>query len=154
MAIDKIKKDLQEALKEKESLRISTLRLLLSIIQGKEKEKRFKESLETEIPLSEEEVVGVIRSEIKKRRESIKIFETGNRDDLAEKEKKELDILKQYLPQEISEEKLEEIVKKAIKETGAEGPKDIGKVMAEVMPKIKGSADGSAVSQKAKQLLG
>jgi uncharacterized protein len=151
MSVDKIKKDLELALKDRRSLEVSTLRLLLSVIQSKEKEKRFKQGQET--PLTQEELIETVLSEAKKRKESIKSFELGQRNDLVEKEKEELEIIKKYLPQEISEQELEEIVKQAIKEAQAETIKDIGRVMALVMPQVKNRADGGQVSQKIKELL-
>jgi len=153
MIADKAKEDLASAMKNKEDLRVSTLRLLLFAIHNKEKEKRYKTSSESDPSLSEEEVIEILRSEIKKRKESISSFQSGGRENMAEKESKELDILRQYLPPEISREELEKETKKAIAETGAEGPKDIGKVMAVIMPKLKGKADGGTVSETVRRML-
>ncbi len=153
MVADKIRSDLSLALKNKESLKVSTLRLLLSVIQNKEKEKRYKVSSETDVFLDDQEIIEIINSEVKKRRESIKSFKAGKRDDLAEKESQELEILQDYLPEEISEDEIEKIIKEAIEKTKAEGLKDIGKVMGEVMPKTKGRADGLLVSSKVKEML-
>ena len=95
----------------------------------------------------------VISSEVKKHKESISGFEKGERQDLVEKEKRELEILQKYLPEQISEEEIKEIAKEAIQETGAKEIKDMGKVMADIMPKIKGRADGSQASKIVKELL-
>ncbi len=149
MVVDKIKRDLHQALKEKESLKVSTLRLLLSAIQEKEKEKRYKEDRE----INSEEIIEIIQSEAKKRRESIKSFELGSRDDLVDKEKKELSFLEDYLPEQISQDELEKIVRDTIDEVQAKDVRDFGKVMSKIMPKIKGKSDGSLISQKVKEIL-
>jgi len=160
----KIQNDLQGAVKNREELKSSVLRLLLAAVFNKEKEKRYKLSkekpelnekdLEEKSQLNDEEVIDVIFSEAKKRKESIGEFEKGKRTDLVEKEKKELEILEKYLPEQFSEEELKKIIKEAIEKTGAKNIKDIGKVMAELMPKIKGKADGGSVGKIVKELLG
>ena len=161
---EKIRQDLNSALKEKKELEASTIRQVLAALMNKGKEKRFKISkekpqlsepeLEKESQLSEEEITEVVSSEAKKRREAIISFESGKRQDLAEKEKKELDILKAYLPEQLSEEEVKNIVKEAVEKTGAKTIKDMGKVMAELMPKVKGKADGNLVSKFVKESLG
>jgi len=160
---EKIRQDLLSALKEKRELEVLTIRQLLAAITNKEKEKRFKASkekpdsneqyLEKESQLNEEEIVEAVSSEAKKRKEAIAGFESGKRMDLAEKEKKELEILKKYLPEQISEEELKKIIKEAVEKTGAQAIKDMGRVMAELAPKVKGKADGSVVSAFVKELL-
>ena len=160
---EKIQEDLNSALKEKKELEVSVLRLLLSAIFNKEKEKRYKlskekpelkeEELEKESELTDEKVIDVISSEIKKRKESILEFEKGKRPELVEKEKKELEILEKYLPEQLSEEEIKKLAKEVIEKIGATGPKNIGKVMTELMPKIKGKADGTLVSKIVKELL-
>lgn len=163
MLKEKIKNDLIQALKEKKEIEISTLRLLSAAIFNKEKEKRYKisqekpeasgEELERESQLTDEEVIEVISSEVKKRREAILQFEKGKREDLLEKEKKEIEILERYLPEQLSEEEIKKLAKEIIKKVGAKEPKDIGKVMGELMPKVKGKAEGSLVSKIVKELL-
>jgi uncharacterized protein YqeY len=157
----KIYEDLKKALFEKKDTEVSVLRLLNSSILNKEKEKRYKISLKKDnvadldkaSVLGDEEILEVIISEVKKRKEAIIEFEKGNRKDLADKEKKELEILKRYLPEQLSEEEIKELAKEAIKKVGAKEIKDMGKVMAELMPKVKGRADGSLVSKIVKELL-
>jgi len=95
----------------------------------------------------------VIASEAKKRKDSIIEFKKGNRNDLVEKEEKELEILKKYLPEQMNEEQVKEEAKKVISEIGAVGPKDTGKVMSALMPKVKGKTDGSVVSKVVGELL-
>ena len=158
-----IRENLKEAVKNREELKSSVLRLLLAAIFNKEKEKRYKLSkekpefeekdLEKESQLVDEEVIEVISSEIKKRKESIELFEKGEREDLVEKETKEKEILEKYLPEQLPEEKVKKLVQEAIAKTGAKEIKDMGKVMQEVMPKVKGKADGSLVSRIVKDLL-
>lgn len=157
----KIYEDLKKALFEKKDTEVSVLRLLNSSILNKEKEKRYKISLKKDnvadldkaSVLGDEEILEVIISEVKKRKEAIIEFEKGNRKDLADKEKKELEILKRYLPEQLSEEEIKELAKEAIKKVGAKEIKDMGKVMAQLMPKVKGRADGSLVSKIVKELL-
>jgi len=160
---EKIQNDLNQAVKKKGELESLVLRQLSAAILNKEKEKRYKLSKEKpelkeaelakESQLTDEELIEVISSEVKKRKEASLEFEKGKRIDLAEKEIKEMEILKKYLPEQLSEEKLKGLVKETIAKTGATEPKDIGKVMAEIMPKVKGRADGGLVSKIVKELL-
>jgi len=160
---EKITVDIKKALKEKESIEISTLRMLQAAILNKEKEKRAKiakekeeikeEELVKESQLIDEEIILVISSEAKKRKEAIDGFKKGGRQDLVEKEKTELEILQKYLPEQLSEEEITKLAKEAIEKTGASEPKDMGKVMAELMPKVKGKTEGGIVSKIVKELL-
>jgi len=160
---EKIQQDLNAALKEKKELEISVLRMCSAFILNKEKEKRYKiGKAESEISekelikksqLTDEETIEVISSEAKKRKEAIEQFEKGGRQELADKEKKELLILQRYLPEQLSEEEIKKMAEEIIKKTGAKEPKDMGRVMAELMPKIKGKAEGSLVSKIVKELL-
>jgi len=109
--------------------------------------------LEKESRLTDEETLEAVSYEAKKRKESIAEFEKGGRNDLVEKEKKELAILKTYLPEQLAEEEIKKLVKEAVEKTGAKEPKDMGKVMAELMPKTKGRADGNLVSKVVKESL-
>jgi hypothetical protein len=159
----KISQNLKIALKGKREIKVSVLRMLLAAILNKEKEKRYRlnkenpdlgqEELEKESELTEEEITSIISIEAKKRKEAIVAFEKGERKDLAEKEKKELDILKKYLPEQLSEEELYQTIKQVIAETGAKEIKDMGKVMKEVMPRVVGRAHGNQVSDIVKELL-
>jgi len=145
MLIEQIQKDLTEALKNKNELVVSTLRLLLSEIHNKKIDKQAE--------LNNEDVVGVLRKEAKKRQESIEAYKQGGRQELADKESKELIILSKYLPQEMDPQELEKIVKEVIGEVGAQGVGDFGKVMGVVMDRVKGRIDGSKVSEAVKKLL-
>jgi len=158
-----IKQNLEIALKGKKRVEVSTLRMLNAAILNKEKEKRYKiskekpelkpEKLEEESQLIDEEIIQVLQSEIKKRKEAILEFEKGERQDLVNKEKAEMDILQKYMPEQLSEEEIKKIVKTAIEKVGAKEPRDMGKVMGELMPKVKGRADGGIVSRIVKELL-
>ena len=152
-----------EAMKAGDQFLVGTLRMLLAAITTKEKEKRYKiskdkpeateEVLAKESELTDEQIIEVISSEIKKRKDAIILYEQGNRPELAEREKKETEILKKYLPEQLSGEELKKIVAEAVAKTGAKEMKDMGKAMAEINPKIKGKADGGEVSKIIKELL-
>ncbi len=158
---ENLNNNLKTALKEKQELLILVLRGLNAAIHNKEIEKRTKLSksekdiakLEELSKLTEEEVIEVISSEAKKRKDSITEFTKGGRQDLADKETKELEIIKTYLPEQMSEDAIREIIQKAIAEIGAAGPKDTGKVMSKIMPQLKGKADGQLVSKIVGELL-
>ena len=159
---EKIKSDLNNSLKKKEELKTSTLRMLTSAILNKEKEKRSElskkgeigeEELEEKSKLNQEELTEVIFSEVKKRKESVSEYRKAGREELAEKEEKEIEILSDYLPEQMSEDEIKEIAEKVINETGASGMQDIGKVMSSIMPKVKGKADGKMVNEIARKLL-
>ena len=150
MLKQKIKEDMKSAVKERNSLVLSTLRMLLAAISNKEKEKRYKEGSEE---LTEEETVCVIISEAKKRKEAASEYEKGGRPELAEKEKQELQVLKKYMPEQMSEEELKKTAEKIIEEIGAAGPKDTGKVMQELMKKVKGRADGALAGKIVREFL-
>ena len=150
---EKIQQDLNEALKKKEEIIFSTLRMLLAAVLNKGKEKRYKLKEEKDIQLTDEELIEVISSEVKKRKEAILAYQQGERKDLAEKEKKEAEILQKYLPEQLSEEEIKKLVKVAIEKVEAKEQKDIGRVMQELAPQTKGRADGSSVSKIVKELL-
>lgn len=150
---EKIEKDFKAALKERKELEISVLRLLKAAILNKEKEKKFEKKIEKEYSLSDEEIISLIFSEIKKRKEALIEFERGKRLDLVEKEKKEIEVLEKYLPQQLSVQEIEDLVKETIAKVKAKELKDLGRVMKELMPKIKGKADGALVNQIVKKYL-
>ncbi|MBU0546696.1 MAG: GatB/YqeY domain-containing protein [Patescibacteria group bacterium] len=163
MLKENIKSDLEHAIKEQKTLNMSVLRMLSAVINNKEIEKRFglskvkpdlnPEQLDQESQLTDDEIINTISSEIKKRKESIEMFTKGNRIDLAQKESQELEILKKYLPEQISEEELKNIIQQVIEKLGAKEIKDMGSVIKEVMAQVKGRADGSLVSKIVKDLL-
>lgn len=153
MLKEKIIQNLNSALKLRKEGDVLVLRQLLAAILNKEKEKRYKNKEEKDVPLVDEEIMEVISYEAKKRKESIIEFEKGKREDLVEKERKELKVLEQYLPEQLSEEEIRKIVKEAVEKVGAKEQKDTGKVMAELMPQVKGKADGALVAGIVKEFL-
>ena len=140
-----IRNDLEKALRNKDRLKCSTLRMLLSSIHNYEIEQRK--------PTDDQGVITVLEWDTKKRRESIEAFEKGNRQDLVDQEKAELEILLAYMPEQMSREELEEFVRKAIAEIGASGPGDKGKVMSQIMPQLKGKAQGQEINAIVTELL-
>lgn len=158
-----IQNALKDALKKGDANTCSTLRMLSAAIITREKEKRYKISksdpslsdaqLVKESELNDEEVIEIVSSEIKKRKEAILIYEKGNRSELARKEMDEMEVLKKYLPAQMPEEELRKIIEEAINKTGAKEIKDMGRVMAEIMPKTKGRADGGEISRIVKEFL-
>jgi uncharacterized protein YqeY len=142
---DDIIHDLTSAIKGKDTLRLSVLRGLKTAIKNKQVELRQE--------LNEDQIRGVISSEIKKSKEAIEVFNQGSRPDLADKEEAELKILSGYLPPQLSGEEIKEILAHVIEELSASGPKDLGRVMKSAMPKLAGRADGREVNQLARELL-
>jgi uncharacterized protein len=143
---EQIAKDFTEALKNRDERKLSALRLLRTEIKKREVSGQKKE-------LSEAELIETVSSLAKQRRESIRLFREGNRQDLVEKEEAELQILLLYLPQPLSPTELETLIDQAIGELQASGLRDQGKVMKTVMAKVEGRADGKAVSELVKQKL-
>ncbi len=142
---DRLIQDMKEAMKARDQLRLSTLRLLISEIKNKE--------IDAKGELKDEDILTIIQKAVKQRQDSIAQYEKGGRQDLADKEKAELEILKAYLPEELSREEILEIIDQAIAATGASSPKEMGKVMREVMPKVKGRADGKVVNELVRKRL-
>lgn len=148
MLKDIIQEDLKQAMLAKDEFKLSTLRMLKSALQYFEIQKGGAGYTATD-----EDVLEVVGKEIKKRRESIEMYRNGGRDELAEKEEKELQILQAYLPEQMSEDEVRKLVKEAISATGAATPQDMGKVMGALMPKVKGKADGNLVSRIVREKL-
>jgi len=161
MLKEQINQDIKKAMQDKNELLLLVLRGLNAAIHNKEIEKRTRLSKEEKdidklkelSKLSEEEVMEVISSKTKKRKDAVEEFRKGGRNDLVEKEEKELEILKKYLPEQMSEEQIKELAKKVIEEIGATSPQDTGKVMGALMPKLKGKAEGRLVSKIVGELL-
>jgi uncharacterized protein YqeY len=143
---ERIPQDLKEALRGKRELELSVLRMLQSSIKNKEIEKRKKE-------LSDEEVIEVVGAEVKKRKEAAAEFEKVNRQEAADREKAEIEILMKYMPAQMSEDEIRAQVKKAVTESGADGIKDLGKVMKIIIPALKGKADGAVVNRIVREEL-
>ena len=157
-----MQQDLKDALKSGESEKRVLLGMVLSAVKNREFEKRSKLSkTETDITkleegsrLNDEEITEVLSSEIKKRKEAVESFTRGGRQDLAEKEEKELAVLMDYMPEQISEDVVREIVKKTLSDLGLKDIKDMGKAIGAVMAQVKGKADGTMVSRIVKEELG
>jgi len=145
MLKDKLSEDIKSALKTGDTKKRLVLSLVISAIKNKEIEKKNE--------LSDEDIVGVISSEIKKRKESVEVYEKAGREELAQKERDELAILMEYMPEQISEDEIRAEVKKAIEETGAKDVKEMGKVLSVLMPRVKGKADGQTASRIVKEEL-
>ncbi|MEW6161875.1 MAG: GatB/YqeY domain-containing protein [Nitrospirota bacterium] len=143
--LQRLDDDLKVAMKKSDSLRTSVLRMVKAAIKNKQIEKRGE--------LFEEDIISVVSMLSKQRRESIELFSKGGREDLAEKERQELEILQSYLPRQLTPEELDRLIIEAIKESSAEGIKDMGKVMRILMPRVKGAADGRIVNQRVRELL-
>jgi uncharacterized protein YqeY len=139
---EKIISDLRDAMRSGENLKRDTLRLLDSAIKNTEIEKKKRET-----GLSEEEVLEVISRAVKQRNDSIKQFIDGGRPELAEKEQKELEILKTYLPEQMNEDEIRAVVKEIISAAGSVSPGDMGRIMGQAMGKMKGKADGNVVKK-------
>jgi hypothetical protein len=158
MLKDKIQADTKEAMRARDELKLSVLRMLSSAMKNKELEKRAKSGKE-EI-LTDEEVTATIRSEAKKRKDAVEGFEKGGRKDLAGKETAELKILETYLPAEMPDEELEKIIAGVLFDLGMHKPfdttqgRDFGRVVGEVMKQVKGQANGDRVSTAVKRILG
>jgi uncharacterized protein len=146
----KFQNDIKEALKSRNAQKRLVLGLVLSAIKNKEIEKRGKGN---ESDITDDEVLSVIKTEVKKRKDAVEQYTKGGREELAEKEKEELAILMEYMPEQMPEDAVREEVKKIISESGAKDMKEIGKVMSQVMAHIKGKADGSLVNKVVKEEL-
>ncbi|MTI66608.1 MAG: GatB/YqeY domain-containing protein [Firmicutes bacterium] len=137
--------DLKTSMKSKNKLRKDTITMVRAAIKQKE--------VDEKVELEDEDVIQIISKQVKQKKDSIEGFEKGNREDLVDRTQKEIDILMEYMPAQLSEEEIEEIVKALIDELGANTMKDMGKVMSAVMPKVKGKADGGLVNKIVKQHL-
>ncbi|MCX6907169.1 MAG: GatB/YqeY domain-containing protein [Verrucomicrobia bacterium] len=144
---DKIQADLKQAMLSKDVLRTSVLRLLVSAARYYQEEKSLP-------ALADADLIQVLKRQVKQRRDSIESFAAANRSDMAEKERQELAILENYLPQQLSEAEITALVKAAIAESGAASKAQAGLVMKSVMPKLQGKADGKQVNQIVMKLFG
>ncbi len=143
--VERIKKDLVESQKGGDRFRTGCLRFILSALQNRQ--------IELRRDLTDQDAVEVIQRLAKQRRESIEGFRKGGRTDLVEKEEKELAILKEYLPEELSAEEIRRLARECIEEVSATSRKDIGRVMKTIMPRVKGRADGKLVQRIVIELL-
>ena len=142
---DRLNKDLIQALKAKEEVKVATLRLLSSAIHNKEIDKRAKTNGDD--VLTDEETLGVLKNEAKKRKEAVELYDKGGRADLSAREKGELEIIEEYLPAEMTDEELGKIVDEVFLEVLPSGPADFGKLMGAAMKKTAGRASGDRVKE-------
>lgn len=143
---ERLQEDLKAAMKSKDQLRLSVIRLAKAAVMNLEIARGHE--------LSDQEVIEVLAKEAKQRQDSIPEYEKAGRADITENLRNEIKIVQEYLPAQLSENEIRELVKAAIAEAGASGKKDMGKVMAVLMPKTKGRADGKLVNQIVGSLLG
>ena len=142
---DRLNEEMKGAMKARDEVRLSAIRLIRSSAKNRE--------IELRRDLSEQEIIEVVATLVKQRRESIRMFGEAGRADLVEKEEKELALLLEFLPQQLTRDEVEALVVKAIAESGAQGARDMGKVMKALMPAVAGKADGSLVSAIVKEKL-
>jgi uncharacterized protein YqeY len=147
MIEEKVADNMKQAMKDRDALKVSTLRFLMAALKNARIDKMVPK-------IEDADVLQVIKKQIKQRQESIEQFTQANRKDLADKEAAELAILKEYLPKEMSEDALKKIVADVVKETGAATMKDMGTVMKAVAEKTQGAADNKVVSQRVRSALG
>jgi uncharacterized protein len=143
--LETIDKQLIEALKSGDKIRVSVLRGLKSDLKYRRIEKGEE--------LTEDDVTAVVSASAKRHRDSIQQFAKGGRDDLVQKEQAELNIIQSYLPEQLDEDEIRRLIAEAIEETGADSPGQLGQVMKAVMPKVKGRADGKLVNRVAAEML-
>lgn len=142
----KLNDAVKDAMRAKDKERLATLRLATSALKQVEVDER--------IELDDTRVLAILDKMVKQRKDSVEQFTQGGRDDLAQKELAEIEVLKEFLPEAMDDAAIAAIIQAAIAETGAEGMKDMGNVMAIVKPQVQGRADMGAVSKKVKELLG
>ena len=136
---------MKEAMKSKDSVKLGTVRSVISAVKNQE--------IDLKKELSEEEILTIVSREVKKRKEAAVLYEKGNRPELKDKEIQEMKILQTYLPEQVSEKDLRRRIQEVIDETGAEGMKDFGKIMKILVPEFKGKADNSLIKELANEYL-
>ncbi len=143
--LERLTEDMKSAMKNKDKLRLDTIRQLRAQLKDVAIAKRDD--------LTDEEQIAALTTAAKKRREAIELYKKGGRDELAEQEANELAVIQDYLPQQLSEDELTQIVAAAVEKTGASSPAEFGKVMGMVMGQVKGRADGKMVQQIVRSML-
>lgn len=142
---DKLNESMKTAMKARDALRLSAVRMVLSMVKNREIDQKKE--------LNDQDVIEVISTLVKQRRESIRMYREGNRSDLVEKEEAELEVLLGFLPAQLSSAEIAVLVDRIISETGAQGARDMGRVMKALTPLTAGKADGKTVSDTVKQKL-
>ena len=142
---EKLQEDLKSSMKNKDTVRKSVVTLIRASIKQYEVDNR--------VELGGDEIIDIISKQLKQRNDALEEFAKANREDLVKETESEIEVLKEYLPQQLSEEELNEIVKSTISEVGATSMKDMGKIMAAIKPKTKGRADGKLINKLVKANL-
>jgi len=142
---DQLNESMKTAMKARDDLRLSAVRMVRSMVKNREIDQKKE--------LNDQEIIEVISTLVKQRRESIRMYREGNRPDLVEKEEAELEVLLGFLPAQLGSAEIETLVDRIIAETGAQGAKDMGRVMKALTPLTAGKADGKTVSDTVKQKL-
>ncbi|WP_018212464.1 GatB/YqeY domain-containing protein [Desulfitobacterium hafniense] len=145
---ERLVEDMKVAMKAKEEgkVRLSVIRMARAAIKNAE--------IDKQVEFNDDQVIEVLAKEVKMRRDSIEEFSKANRPDTVKALEKEISVLMEYLPQQLSEGEIRQLAQETITEVGAQGPKDLGKVMGKITPKTKGRADGKLVNQIVRELLG
>lgn len=143
---ERLLEDMKNAMKDKDTIKKNVVQMTRAAVLQVEKDNR--------ITLDDDGIIDVISKEVKKRRDVLPDYEKSGRQDLIDSLKAEIDVLLQYLPQQLTEEELEVIVRKAVQDTGATSSKDMGRIMQAVMPLVKGKADGKMINVMVKKIIG
>ena len=143
---EQLREDLKDAMRAQDATRRGTIRMLEAAIKNAEIEKRGQ-------ALEDPDILAILQRQLKQRRDSIEQFERGGRNDLADIERAEIEVIRAYLPEQLSEDDIEAAAKRIINQIGATGPGDRGKVMGPLMQELRGKADGSAVNSVVSRLL-
>lgn len=149
--LEAIDTDLKDAMRSKDKVRLRTLRSLRAALKNEEIDQRQEGSEST---VSEQDQLAVLRKQVNQREDSIEQYEEAGRDDLVEKEKAELAVLEEYMPEQMTDEELEDTLREIIEDVGAESMADMGAVMGRAMSELRGRVDGNRVQQLVKKLLG
>jgi uncharacterized protein YqeY len=142
---ERLMADLKEAMRNREEIRVSAIRMVRAALAN--------ETIDKRRPLTEDEAVAVLSRQVKQRRESIEAFTAGNRPDLVAREQHELDVLVAYMPQQLTRDEIDAAARAVIQEIGATGQNDFGKVMSRLAPSLKGKADGKVIGEVVRNLL-
>ncbi|MBD2844456.1 GatB/YqeY domain-containing protein [Paenibacillus sp. IB182496] len=142
---ERLNDDMKQAMKDKDKFKLATIRMVRANIKNQE--------IDLKRELNDEEVLAIVGREIKQRKDSLQEFKKAGREDLAETTAAEIDIISEYLPEQLTEEEIKVIVQQTIQESGASSKAEMGKVMGALMPKVRGRADGKLVNRIVQQLL-
>lgn len=143
--VERLNQDMKLAMKNKDKLKLSVIRMVKASVKNEE--------INQGSPLTDEQVLAVVTRELKQRRDSLQEFDKAGREDLAAPTREEIEILLEYMPEQMGEDEIRRVVSEAIQQVGAQSKKDLGKVMGVLMPKVKGRADGALVNKIVQELL-